>query len=85
MVISEIQNDNFDLGTLVITTQYLLSKNERKISEEYLSNFVNNKNEMIFENYIESKAELKIDGIPDEYAIVEGYGFDIALVENFII
>jgi hypothetical protein len=83
LVISEIRNGNFDLGNPVITTQYLLSKNEKKIAEEYLSNFVNNKRELIFESYKESKAELKINGIPEQYIMGEGYGYEVALLEKF--
>ena len=82
LVISEIQNGNFELGSPVTTTQYLLSKDKKQIAEEYLLNFLNKKRELIFENYTQSKEEIKVNGIPNEY-VMGGYGYDIALLEKF--
>lgn len=83
LVTNEILNDNFDLCNPVCTTQYLLCHNKAKDAEKYLKNFIEKKKELVRENYIESKDKLNINGIPNEYVMGEGYGYDVALLEKF--
>lgn len=82
-VATEILNDNFELSSPVCTTQYLLCHNKVKDAEKYLTNFIEKKRKLIFENYIESKDEINVNGIPNEYVMGEGYGYDVALLEKF--
>jgi hypothetical protein len=83
LVTTEILNDNFELSSPVCTTQYLLCHNKIKEAENYLEKFLQKKRKIINNGYSESKAEINKNGLPEQYIMGEGYGYDIALLEKF--
>tara|TARA_B100000953_G_scaffold299042_1_gene297615 strand:- start:54 stop:836 length:783 start_codon:yes stop_codon:yes gene_type:complete len=82
LVIEEIQKNNFDFNRPVITIQYLLMYNKKKIAEKYLSIFLKNKSIKVREEYEQAKNYWDNNLLPSEYAQGMGYGKEIALLEK---
>ena len=82
IVTKDILNGNFDLGRPSTTTQYLLYHNDKKVAEKYLSNYLKEKKVLINDTYLETKAKIKNEGIPD-YFVLGHSGYEVALLEEF--
>lgn len=82
IVTRNILNGEFDLGRPTMTTQYLLYHNDKEVAEKYLSNFLKEKKELIYDTYIESKNKIKNEGIPDFFTMGH-YGYEVALLEEY--
>jgi hypothetical protein len=82
LVVQEIKANKFELGNPILTTQYLLMNDEIIIAEKYLSDFLNRPPKKILTDYLEAKKEFSEEGIPNEFIQGNGYGYEIALIEN---
>jgi hypothetical protein len=82
LVVQEIKNNKFELGNPILTTQYLLMNDEKKMAEKYLSDFLNRPPNKILLDYSKAKKEFKDKGIPNEFIHGKGYGHENALIEN---
>lgn len=81
LVIDQISKGEFELQSLIGTVQYLLSYSKIDLANKYLTDIVKRYPEKIMTDYFKAKIEFESNGLPTEYVMGYGYGYDLALIE----